>query len=327
MSTLSQFLGGGGIKSIQRGSTEFAGIVNFDNLSDRTFINVPITPVSKSKSVVTATVAGDVIYDDDNRVAINSNASIRLANTGTITYVGGTSSITSSNLTLTGLQSGDFVLFFSASDDQDQNNLLLAGWSAIPGLTTQPDNDEDPNSAAFYKFSTGTSVTASGLASNSVQVMIAFRGVKDIPFDVNATESSATSGMPDPLSITPISDQCMSVIVGFLDDDVIASSVTAPSGYTLAVVEDASASTKCTVMTAYKNLEQASIENPGAFGGSGDDYNKAVTIALRQNVVGSTISSLSITIGGALAGKNSSGGHLAKNQTGVIDWQVVEYED
>jgi len=285
--------------------------------------------------VVTATVAGDVIYDESNEIAINSNASIKLANTGAISYVGGTSVFSPlglGTLTLNGLQSGDFVLFFSASDGQDQNT-PNSGWTAIPGLTGQPDNDGAPDSAAFYKFSTGTSVSASGFASNSVYVMIAFRGVKtDIPFDVNATESSAFSGMPNPPSITPTSDQCMSVIVGFLDDDNVEfEPVIAPSGYTLAVVQGDSSSANCTVMTAYKNLEQAIPENPGAFESqTGNDSNKAITIALRQNVVGSTTSSsLRITVGGALAGRNSffTGQHEAKNQTGVIDWQVIEYED
>ena len=52
-------------------------------------------------------------------------------------------------------------------------------WTAIPGLTTQPDNDANPDSAAFYVFATGTSVTASGLnlKNENVRVMIAFRNV------------------------------------------------------------------------------------------------------------------------------------------------------
>jgi len=54
MSTLSQFLGGGGIKSIQRGFTEFEGTG-----SDRTTIVVPINPVVRSKSVVLSSVTGD----------------------------------------------------------------------------------------------------------------------------------------------------------------------------------------------------------------------------------------------------------------------------
>ena len=55
MSTLSQFLGGGGIKSIQSGSTAFEGT----SASNITTITVPINPVVRSKSVVIATVAGD----------------------------------------------------------------------------------------------------------------------------------------------------------------------------------------------------------------------------------------------------------------------------
>lgn len=86
MSTLNQFLGGGGIKSIQSGNTEFEGIGTF--LLDRTTIVVPINPVVRSKSVVISSVAGDaklVTFPPDGRnpssfnsVAINSTAGISL---------------------------------------------------------------------------------------------------------------------------------------------------------------------------------------------------------------------------------------------------------
>lgn len=67
MSTLSQFLGGGGIKSIQSGSTAFEG----DSISNITTITVPINPVVRSKSVVIATVAGDSLL----RLLLNSRTS------------------------------------------------------------------------------------------------------------------------------------------------------------------------------------------------------------------------------------------------------------
>ena len=82
MSTLSQFLGGGGIKSIQRGFTEFEGTG-----SDRTTIAVPINPVVRSKSVVLSSVTGDsllVAISSGGRQgttmysAINSTAGISL---------------------------------------------------------------------------------------------------------------------------------------------------------------------------------------------------------------------------------------------------------
>jgi len=86
MSTLSQFLGGGGIKSIQRGSTAFEGT----SASNITTITVPINPVVRSKSVVIATVAGDSLLrnlspgrDADQYVVQSSSAAISLGS-GTI---------------------------------------------------------------------------------------------------------------------------------------------------------------------------------------------------------------------------------------------------
>ena len=155
-------------------------------------------------------------------------------------------------------------------------------WIAVDGTGTQPDNDGVPNSSAFYKFSTGTSVSASNLTSQSVHVMIAFRGVDTSdPFGSTATRQSS-SGMPDPASITVNNSNSMVLIVGLLDDDDIASSVTAPAGYTLAEVQDTD-SDDCTVMTAYKSLTGTGTEDPGTFGGSGSDSYKAYTLELKKN--------------------------------------------
>ena len=202
-----------------------------------------------------------------------------------ITYVGGTSQEnTTNNLTLTGLQSGDLVLFFSASDTQNQNT-PNSGWIAVNGTGSQPDNDGGPDSAAFYQFSTGTSVTASNLTSQSVHVMIAFRGV-DTSSPFGGTSFTDTSGgMPNPTQITVNNTGSMVLIVGLLDDDAVASSVTAPAGYTLAVVEDTTSSI-CTVMTAYKSLPGTGTEDPGAFGGSGSDSYKAYTLELKNAISG-----------------------------------------
>ena len=199
-----------------------------------------------------------------------------------ITYVGGTSQEdTTNDLTLNGLQSGDLVLFFSASDAISRST-PSTGWTAIPGVGTQPDNDGQPDSAAFYKFSSGTSVTASNLDDDGVHVMIAFRGVDtSSPFGSTSSRQSS-SGMPDPASITVNNANSMVLIVGLLDDDDIASSVTAPTGYTLAVVQDTD-SDDCTVMTAYKSLTGTGSEDPGTFGGSGSDSYKAYTLELKTN--------------------------------------------
>ena len=197
-----------------------------------------------------------------------------------VTYVGGTSQEdTTNNLTLTGLLTGDLVLFFSASDDVDRNT-PSTGWTAIPGLGTQPDNSAFPESAAFYKIATGTSETASNLEDDGVHVMIAFRGADPSDPFGSISNTTGTFSMPDPGSITVNNTGSMVLAVGLLDDDDVASSVTAPTGYTLAVVEDTD-SRDCTVMTAYKSITSTGTENPGIFGGSGSDSYKAYTLELK----------------------------------------------
>lgn len=197
-----------------------------------------------------------------------------------ITYVGGISRGESpgSDLILTGLQSGDLVLFFSASDGEEQST-PTTGWSAIDGTGTQPDNDNNPDSAAFYKFSTGTSVTASNLTENSVHVMIAFRGVDSSDPFGSTSFNQSSSGMPNPSAITVNNANSMVLIVGLLDDDDAESSVTAPTGYTLAEVKGEGG--ECTVMTAYKSLSSTGSEDPGAFVSDSVDANKAYTLELK----------------------------------------------
>ena len=236
MSTLSQFLGGGGIKSIQRGFTEFAGTVGIDNLSNRTFKSIPINPVDISKSVVTSTVAGDVIYDFNRGVSINSNASIRLQQ-GPV-YVGGTIQTTSSgilsrNQTLSGLEPGDLVLFFNSKNDGSVS-VNSSGWTKIPfnPSDSNPDNDSGPSSAGYYRFANSTgSVTVSPIGGNSNSCMIAFRGI-DIsnPFDVSPIPlgNRQTNRLPDPPEITTVTDNCIIVAVGFLDNARILKENTIP---------------------------------------------------------------------------------------------------
>ena len=234
--------------------------------------------------------AGPNVVEDGLVLALDAG-NTKSYNNPPITYVGGTSdSDNSSSFTLSGLQSGDLVLYFSAEDSASVATPTGASWTAIPGLTTQPDNDNDPDSAAFYVFATGTSVTASGLNSGNenVRVMIAFRNVNSInPFDVNATENSGSS-LPDPPSITPVTDNCMIVAVGLLDDHAIANSISPPTGYTTAVNMDSDGGANdtglggATIMTAYKLLATAAAEDPSGFTGTTGDPNKGISIALRQ---------------------------------------------
>ena len=242
-----------------------------------------------------------------------------------ITYVGGTSdSDNSSSFTLSGLQSGDLVLYFSAEDAANVNTPTGASWTAIPGLSNQPDNDNDPNSAAFYAIATGTSVTASGLATgnNHVRVMIAFRNVNSAnPFDVNATQNNG-GGLPNPPSITPVTDNSMIVAVGLLDDHDIANSISPPTGYTTALNMDSQGGANdigfggATIMTAYKLLATAAAEDPSGFTGTTGDPQKGISIALRPlpNNIWTDLSGQ-----GNNATKTSST-EVVYNSNGWFDW-------
>lgn len=220
-----------------------------------------------------------------------------------IHYVGGTSNSNNaiSSFTLSGLQAGDLVFLFSASDGSIQDTPTTGdGWTTSGlGLSSQPDNDGFPCSGVFYAIATGTSVTASGLDTGSdvVHVMIAFRNVNPVnPIDVDATENSNTSGLPNPPSITPVTNNSMIVIVGLHDDDTIANLISPPTGYTAAVNDDTAGgassfgTTGATIMTAYKLLETAAAEDPGAFtsSGAGSDAHKGITLALRPKTTAIT---------------------------------------
>ena len=217
-----------------------------------------------------------------------------------ISYVTGTSNSNpgTSSFTLSGLQAGDFVLYFGAEDTVNLNTPTGESWTAVPGLGTQPDNDNLPDSAVFYAFASGTSVTASGLATGNeeVHVMIAFRNVNPInPFDVNAGQVSG-SALPNPPSITPVTDNSMIVAAGILDDDNIANAINPPAGYTPAINMDAaggassSGANGSTIMTAHKLLSTAAAENPGSFSATGSfsDSNKGISIALRPRTTAVT---------------------------------------
>ena len=124
MSTLNQFLGGGGIKSIQRGSTEFAGT----SASNITTITVPINPVVRSKSVVISSVAGDAKIvtfltnsrdpSSFNSVVINSTAGISLG--------GNPSNTTASSLIIV---VGKGILVGGSLQTYNQSGII--GWQVI----------------------------------------------------------------------------------------------------------------------------------------------------------------------------------------------------
>jgi len=201
------------------------------------------------------------------------------------TFVNSVTSNGGTSLTLNGIQSGDLVLFMGVSDNwsvptpqTDSSN-----WTDITGISNN--NTSSPYRAVFYKFATGSSITATFTSSNVGYAMLAYRFVdSSTPFDVNATSTSSSGSMPNCPAITPVSDKSLIIAAGFLDDDEVASTTSAPTGYTLAVASNNSLNSS-TLMVAHKLLPLAATENPGAFTDSSGNTDSFIadTIALRFN--------------------------------------------
>ncbi|WP_396190270.1 fibronectin type III domain-containing protein [Flavobacterium sp.] len=235
-------------------------------------------------------------------------------------------SSTSGTFTLpSGLQQGDVVIVGIGSDGSLAST--PSGWTSINGTTQGTEY-----ARTIYKVmgaTPDTTVAISGISTSSAAVAVAVRGVNSTTvLDVTPTVASGATGMPDSPSITTTNSNTLGIIIGYLDDDNVSSSVTAPSGYeNLTVIESTTAGQ--TVMLATKNLAELGTESPSAFGGTGTDDWVGVTIALRSTigffagVSGTDITANSITAGkiavGAIgadqiAAKAISADKIAANQ-------------
>ena len=189
-----------------------------------------------------------------------------------------------SSITITGIQSGDFVIIAGASDSEDM--IAPSGWT-----TGYINNGSGTSSHGgyIYAFSSGTSITASSLAGTGTggfsyaYIWQVFRGVNQSnPINAQAGVGSGGSGMPNPPSITTDVDGCMIVAMGMLDDDRVASSVGAPTDFTLIYAQDADQYATC--MTAYLLQETAGTINPDAFTSIGGSDNRiAITVGLNPS--------------------------------------------
>lgn len=194
----------------------------------------------------------------------------------TITLVGTTSS-TGTSITLpAGLLEGDMVVIASVADSTTQT--LPTGYT--------PGQNGAINTTQYiwsYKFMGAVpDTTAVGLSSTSAHIAFVFRGVDTTsPFAaVTPAVSSGITGRPDAPAVTTVTDNAVIVAMGFLDDDSVASSVTAPATYTLINAEQNGS----TVMTAYKTKTPAGIDDPAAFGGTGSDAWVGATFAVKPGI-------------------------------------------
>jgi len=238
--------------------------------------NSPAGPIARKTGITINGVAGDTFVQDQD------------------------ASGTPVTFDIGGLSAGDFVLVAAVSDGQFPNTFG-------PGFTefTSPLFSQ-PNVRYGYTFAAGTTVTvensdnASGGNDNIAYSVLVFTGVDDeCPLDVNPVENDdgGGGGFPNPPNITPITDGCMLVALGFLDDDVVdPADVSAPAGFILGPISatDQGGGDSSSVSTAYRLLTAGAntAQGVGSFfsaDGNDDDSWLSYTLALRPKRIDSSV--------------------------------------
>lgn len=201
---------------------------------------------------------------------------IELIASTTGTFMSGMASTT----TLSGIQSGDFVVAILSENGTD-GIPLASGWTNIrsgSSISAQ---------RTAYIFATGTSVSwsisSSGSENGSI-ILAAFRNVNaTTPIDVTSTSNTATSNSITPASITTTTNNCM--ILTAMSSGGGDITVTDPTGYTRVAKSTGGGffnlSPGVGVLT-YKTQISSGTESPGAFGLSTSRAARTVTIALRK---------------------------------------------
>lgn len=186
-----------------------------------------------------------------------------------------------STISITGIQSGDLILFIGATDGGANtwadSFTTGVGILAMSGLV---------DGIAGYFFSTGTSFTITGDAEDFEEFgtyhYSVWRSVSpNTPMDTSALSVyGAAAAQPDPPSITTVTDGCV-IVAGFMQDDVDSTGATPPTGYTL-LNKLHGGTGEPTNYVLYKDQATAGAEDPAAFSGAlTSDRHHDFTIALR----------------------------------------------
>lgn len=202
-----------------------------------------------------------------------------------VAFVTSGTSTQNNTLTLSGLQSGDFVMYATCGNDTDiYTNISATNSGTITSLTTV--NNDNTDSKIFYYFVTGTEtvITPSTGGSDGNNLAVVFRNVDTSnPLDVTHT-TNTSSGNPNPPNITTVTSPTMIVVFGVNQDDQFNPqdmTMTAPSGYTLATFSNQHNGSEAIIGAAYKEHTSTGSENPGAFSVNNQDGSIAYTFALR----------------------------------------------
>jgi hypothetical protein len=233
-----------------------------------------------------------------------------LAPTVVWTATGDAGASTSYSLVLpTGAQPSDIVVVHVGSDASLP--AVPSGWTAIENTSYSTGHG-----LTIYKVmgtTPDTSIGLTGLSEASAMVALCVRGVsqKDTVIGISNSNSNSTSGMPNNASKS-VSVGDLIIATARLDDDSVASTVTAPAGYENLVVAEAAGLNGQTVMAATKTITVGGTEDPGIWGGSGDHVWYAVTIQLEPNYINEEISTLDFA-GGKYFGTRKNTGLAVSN--------------
>ena len=180
------------------------------------------------------------------------------------------------------LVEGDLVIVAWANDVPQgaTEGVLTTGYIAFGDYRA----NSGPSCAIAYKVMSETpdaSVSVSAITTKSSGVVQVWRGQNATVLDVAVASQTGNPGMPNPKPITPVTEGALMLAVGWLDDDDCAD-VTAPSGYSNLTFGNTGAGGDVGSTTMIASKEWASgEEDPGAFGGTGDDAWNTAVIAIR----------------------------------------------
>lgn len=185
------------------------------------------------------------------------------------------------DVTITGIQSGDLILWIQATDSG--SNQWTEEFNTGTGVL---DMSGLVDGIAGYFISTGTSFTASSIQTDNEATYGAYhysvwRGVNaTTPIDVTAQYIyNDASAQPNPPSITTQTDNCI-IVTGFMQDDIDSTGANLPSGYTLLNKIHGGAG-EPTLYVAYKLKETAGVEDPVFTGANTGDRHHDFIIPLR----------------------------------------------
>lgn len=221
------------------------------------------TDAAFEKTNVTSSFANTVnvrvqsLYDSGNSTIIYSNSVNTFVNAAftysnisfftiqnQVQYVGSAASTTGTINLPTNIQANDLIILSQSSDTVLAP--LLTNWIDVTSNTLNT-----LNTRIQYKKANVTPETQiTGLTANMPAVAVVFRNVYEVFLANTSTSTNGNSSVA--VKSTDVTLNSISVLIGTRDDDAVANTTTAPSGYNLANVSDTlNATHVSTVMVAY----------------------------------------------------------------------------